>query len=91
VTDAIFLLDLETELCAYVSPSVQGLLGRDPTELTGRTLTEFVHPDDAHEVLARSVRRREGGGVRTAVTRMLHADGRWIWVQSNASPVVTWD
>jgi PAS domain S-box-containing protein len=88
--DTVFLLDLESEVCVYVSPAARDLLGRDPDELIGHHLTEFIHPDDAHEVLARSVRRREGAGVRTVVSRMWHADGRWVWVQATASPTLDW-
>jgi PAS domain S-box-containing protein len=86
--DAIFLIDLETEECTYVSPAVRSLLGRKPKEMVGRPLTDFVHPDDASELLARSVLRREGGGNRTAVTRMSHSERAWVWVQATASPVV---
>jgi PAS domain S-box-containing protein len=89
-TDVIFLIDLETEDCIYVSPAVRLLLGHEPQELIGRALTDFVHPDDAAEVLARSARRRHGRGVRASVTRMSHADGRWVWVQATASPVVSY-
>jgi PAS domain S-box-containing protein len=87
-TDAVFLIDLDTEECVYVSPSVRSLLGRAPEELIGRQLTDFVHPEDAAEVVARSARRREGRGVRASVTRMSHANGGWVWVQATASPVL---
>lgn len=86
-TDTVFLIDLETEECIYVSPAVRFLLGRSPEELIGRALTDFVHPDEVAEVLARSARRREGRGPRPTVTRMLHADGTSVWVQAAASPV----
>jgi len=90
-TDTIFLIDLDTEHCLYVSPAVRALLGREPRELIGRPLTDFVHADDAGEVLARSARRRQGKGVRTTITRMSQADGRWVWVQATASPVLTYE
>jgi PAS domain S-box-containing protein len=90
-TDAIFLIDLETEECLYVSPAVRSMLGREPGELIGRALIDFVHAEDAAEVLARSKRRRQGRGVRASVTRMSHADGSWVWVQATASPVVRYE
>ncbi|HZQ64897.1 MAG TPA: HD domain-containing phosphohydrolase [Gaiellaceae bacterium] len=83
--EATLLVDLESELCIYASPAVERLLGRDPRELVDRRLTEFVHPDDVREVVARSVARRRGRGVPTVVSRMLHANGRWIWVQATGS------
>jgi PAS domain S-box-containing protein len=90
-TDTIFLIDLATEECIYVSPAVRFLLGRGPDAIVGRSLTDFVHPDDAADVVARSVSRRRGRGVRTAVTRMLHGDGKWVWVQATASPVLVFE
>jgi PAS domain S-box-containing protein len=90
-TDATFLLDLETEACIYLSRAVHPLLGHKPEDLIGRRLTDFVHPEDTIEVLARTLRRREGEGVRTSVTRMLHADGRWIWIEATASPLLSCD
>ena len=86
--DTIFLIDLETEECIYVSPAVHSLLGREPEAMIGRPLTDFVHPADAIELLARSAARRAGRGVRTAVTRMSHTEQAWVWVQARASPVV---
>ena len=87
-TDTIFLIDLETEECIYVSPAVHSLLGHGPDSIIGRPLTDFVHPDDAAEVVARSTLRRQGRGVPTAVTRMSHREGTWVWVQATASPVL---
>jgi PAS domain S-box-containing protein len=86
--DTIFLIDLGTEECMYVSPAVRSLLGREPEAMIGRPLTDFVHPDDADELLARSAARREERGGRTVVTRMSHGERAWVWVQATASPVV---
>jgi PAS domain S-box-containing protein len=89
-TNTIFLIDLATEECLYVSPSVQDLLALDPQAMVGRPLVEFVHPDDAPQVLARSHRRRTSQGPRTTVTRMAHGEGRWVWVQATTSPVLSY-
>ena len=88
VTDTIFLIDLDSEECIYVSPSVSSLLGLEAGALIGRPLTDFVHPDDRAKVVARSASRRQGIGRRTTVTRMAHEQGKWVWVQSTASPVL---
>ena len=88
VTDTIFLIDLDSEECMYVSPAVHALLGRDAASLIGRPLTDFVHRDDKSKVVERSASRRLGAGRRTTVTRMSHDDGKWVWVQSTASPVL---
>ena len=88
--DTVFLVDLETEECIYVSPAVRRLLGFRPEALIGRPLTEFVHPDEVAEVLARSARRRQGHGPRAAATRMSHADGSWLSVVATASVAVSY-
>jgi PAS domain S-box-containing protein len=90
-TDTIFLIDLQTEECIYVSPAVRTLLGHEPRTMIGRPLTDFVHPDDATEVLGRSASRRRGQEVGTTVTRMSHREGRWVWVQATASPVLEYE
>ena len=87
----IFLIDLETEECLYVSPAVHGLLGRRPREMIGRPLTDFVHPDEAAEVVARSASRRNGRGLPKTVTRMSHRAGTWVWVEATASPVIDFE
>ena len=89
-TNTFFLIDLVTEECLYVSPSVRDLLELEPEAMIGRPLVEFIHPDDATHVLARSRRRREHRGPRTTVTRMAHGEGRWVWVQATASPVLSY-
>ena len=86
-TDTVFLIDLRSEECIYVSPAIGELLGRDAREMIGRPLTDFVHPDDVAEVHARSDRRRRGQAVRSTLTRMSSADDHWVWVQAAASPV----
>ena len=40
----------------YVSPAIHALLGYDQEDLLGRLLVEFLHPDDADDVLNRLAR-----------------------------------
>jgi PAS domain S-box-containing protein len=87
-TDAIFLIDLDTESCLYASPSAEDLLGRSAATYVGRTLNEFVHPDDRAKLTARSPRCSAGKGRRTSLARMSHEDGKWVWVQATASSAV---
>jgi PAS domain S-box-containing protein len=90
VTDTIFLVDLESGECIYVSPSVHWLLNLDPHELVGRPLTDFVHPDDREKVVASAACPRQGRR-RTTVGRMSHRERKWVWVQSTMSPAVSFD
>jgi PAS domain S-box-containing protein len=43
--DIIMILDLEDTI-SYVSPSVEKVLGYSATDLIGKNIVEFIHPDD---------------------------------------------
>jgi diguanylate cyclase (GGDEF)-like protein/PAS domain S-box-containing protein len=44
-TDIIMILDAE-QVCHYISPSAERIIGYAPEELVDRSLIEFVHPED---------------------------------------------
>src|SRR5260370_1799562 len=48
--DIIAVLDAEG-IVLYQSPSVQRVLGYDPTEMVGKRAIDFVHPDDRTRLL----------------------------------------
>lgn len=78
--DLIFTLDI-AEKFIYVSPSVQEMLGYDPSYLTGKSFRSFVHPDDMWVIdLAKSsnnITGHQGNGEN--VYRFHHASGEWRW------------
>lgn len=65
------------------------MLGRSRAELepvTGTTWERLCHPGDLIEASLAMKRHFSGADERyTAEFRMRHADGHWIWVQSNGS------
>lgn len=71
---------------AYVSPSVNELLGYDPEVLAGSPVLSLLHPDD--HGMARAMLERSGTGHRSGLAwedadvpgeyRLRHADGRWL-------------
>lgn len=67
---------------AYVSPSVQGLLGCDAPTFLAQGLRQAVHPDDLAAFDA--VEDRIGPEAPSLVSafRARHRDGRWIWVEA---------
>ncbi|WP_159438706.1 PAS domain S-box protein [Alkalispirochaeta americana] len=71
----------------YVSPNWVELLGHDAADVLGRSLTDFVHPQDFErfwEFLDRVFHtRQKQSGVEY---RIRHSDGSWRWHTSNASP-----
>ena len=62
----------------YITPSITRLLGWHPEELVGRSVMEFLHPDDVERVLAelRATRGNPGAGLPLEV-RVRHRDGSW--------------
>ncbi|MFM2105105.1 MAG: hypothetical protein RL338_137 [Chloroflexota bacterium] len=72
---------------AWVSPSVERLLGRRPEEIVGRPLGELVHPDDQAR-LAEVVERLLAGERISTEGRIRDAAGGWRWAWTVASPFV---
>ncbi len=62
----------------YVSPSIEGLLGYDPTELVNRSAHELVHPDDVPFLHAAIDMCRRGARQTGLIElRLLHRNGGW--------------
>ena len=68
----------------WVSPASAALLGRFPEQLIGTRSIDLVHPDDVSKVVA--AQRQVAAGIvhTTGGRRMLHADGRYVWVETSA-------
>ena len=87
------MLDLISEIdvaggLRYVSPSHRTILGYDPAELIGRSVFDFIHPDDLAPmatVLQAATRQPQPTSV---ACRFRHAAGHYLWLESSANPVV---
>ena len=81
ISDVITITD-EDGRYTFVSPSVERILGYTPAELEGRSIREFVHPEDAPRIFtALAALSREGGHVRSEF-RYRHKDGSWCVLES---------
>ena len=79
--DLIVSTDLNNVL-TRVSPASRVLLGREPEEMTGTSLLDFLHPDDI--VAGGDIQKLltdHGGAVSCIESRMRHADGHWVDVE----------
>jgi PAS domain S-box-containing protein len=80
--DVIVVLDADGTI-RLVSASAKWLLGFDPEEHVGRSVFDFMHPDDLGDAigaLERSIAAGPGPLPRKVI-RVRHADGTWRWVE----------
>jgi len=74
-SDTLVLLDAEMRV-TYLTPSSQRHLGWKPDDMLGRSVFEFVHPDDRELVGMRMTQALEKpGDIVTQEVRVRHADG----------------
>jgi two-component system, cell cycle sensor histidine kinase and response regulator CckA len=87
-SDIVWTMNAEG-LFTYLSPALLKVLGYDPVEWVDRHPEAFAHPDDLsslQEGIQRLVEDRKD--VDRVDLRVLHADGSWRWISTNASPVL---
>jgi PAS domain S-box-containing protein len=77
-SDFISTLDAEGTM-GYHTPPFSRLLGYDPGELAGRSILDYIHPEDAPAVRDawQSMLARPGAAVRVGTFRFRHRDGSW--------------
>lgn len=86
--DVVALLDLGGSL-QYVSPSAHRVLGFSPPDVVGRSIFEFVHPEDLPEAQRAFVEvLGEERGLRSVSCRAKHADGGWRFLEAVAQNLV---
>ena len=78
----------EAHILRYVSPSCARLLGYDASEAIGRSVLDFVHPDDRDRLKAAAETTIAGHGPVTITSRIRHKDGRWRWIASESRSLV---
>lgn len=82
LADAVLIVEQGGDV-AYAGPGLHDVLGLDPSEIEGRPLLDFVHPEDAVQ--------KEAGGFWNASLpserefRMRAASGAWVWVRGLSS------
>ena len=93
ITDTMLDMVVETDLqgiCKYASPSCRDIMGHDPKDLVGKSLFDFVHPEDLATVTATIQRAVSTGRLWTGgrfECRYRHADGHYVWLENLANIV----
>ena len=75
--DVITVLN-DNGIIRYESPSIEQTLGYTPGELTGKSLFEFIHPDDVPDIInAFNDGLQIPGCIALLEFRFLHKDSSW--------------
>lgn len=74
-TDGIFL---------YISPACKAILGYEPEELIGTSITQFIHPEDTSAILE-LLKSSTWGDINVTIPyRARHRNGEYIWLETTA-------
>ncbi|HEY9160593.1 MAG TPA: PAS domain S-box protein [Desulfomonilia bacterium] len=85
IQDILLCHDMNAKI-TYISDNIKQLTGYDPSEITGKSAGDFVHPDMKkyfEENLDRFRTTREGG---VHEYKLIHKDGTEHWYRLNTKP-----
>ncbi|SFK92392.1 PAS domain S-box-containing protein/diguanylate cyclase (GGDEF) domain-containing protein [Lysobacter sp. cf310] len=74
----------------YVSPSAKDMLGWSPEEMVG-SRWDLVHPDDRDYQMRMMAQVISSGQPSTAVYRVRHKGGHYVWVEAVTRPIPSAD
>ncbi|MGN6300919.1 MAG: sensor domain-containing phosphodiesterase [Angustibacter sp.] len=74
----------------YASPGALAVLGYTPSQLMGRSVTDFLHPDERQGIL-RAPKPDWGRAPWSLQHRVHHQDGSWRWMRTRAQLVYDGD
>jgi PAS domain S-box-containing protein len=84
--DVVTMIDTQGTI-VYASAAWQPVLGYAPEEVVGTSLLDYCHPDDLARGTQAIATQAGGEEIQPIVTRRRHKDGRWLSIESNATPV----
>lgn len=87
-SDIILLTDREGR-ATYVSPSFGLILGTDPSKITGRLPTEFIHPDDIGRLNEAIAEQANGKLPLTVTARTRKTNGEYVLIEYLGTPVIS--
>lgn len=85
INDVVFALDTQG-ICTYISPRVEPVLGYAPDEVIGRTLSDFIHPQNLSEMI-NGLKEVISGKSKTSQYRVFDHAGDIRWVRISSRPV----
>ncbi len=86
--DLVTHVDAEGRM-TYLSPACMRITGYHPDEVLGRTVVEFVHPDDQAMVVAAFTRGIRAGLESWSLEyRLRHRDGHDVWIEARPTRIL---
>ena len=86
INDVIFAVD-ENGLVSYISPVIESVTGYAPSEVVGRSFTEFIFPEDLPEVVD-NFRKVLAQQPQPREYRIQTKPGKIVWVRTSSSPII---
>jgi PAS domain S-box-containing protein len=77
--------------CEYTTPSVKHLFGYTPRSLLGKSILDFVHPDDIPSLLEKINFAIQEKCMDKAEFRYRHIKGHHIWVEATGNVILSDD
>jgi PAS domain S-box-containing protein len=87
-TSDVIVLSNVSGVRRYVSPSAQPVLGYAPEELVGRSVLEFIHPEDRARVSEKIQALRADTDRFRETYRFIRKDGQIVWIESAGRAVI---
>lgn len=74
----------------YLSPSVTTVLGYDVDDVVGRSIIQYVHPDDHYKFFPSEENKGSLTDTETLIIRyrIYKKDGAFIWLESIVKPII---
>lgn len=85
-TDVISRYDIDGRL-AYISPSVERVLGYPPEESMKQSWVDYAHPEDGKLIADEIVGMYADRQTRRIAYRMMAKSGEYLWLESAVTPL----
>ncbi|HTK94687.1 MAG TPA: diguanylate cyclase [Terriglobales bacterium] len=86
LNDVIYARDLAGH-CTYISPAVERAFGYKPSDIVGKPILQFIHPDDRKHV-ANIIQSADRGEFIESEHRLLDKSGHPRWINLKAQPTM---
>ncbi len=86
MADIICQVNLEG-VYIYVSPSVKSVMGYEPDEMIGKSMFDFIHPEDVNNITLCMQDVLSSCLSQSARYRFNKDDGSYIWIETTGTPL----